>query len=65
MASTNTKIAELIRTGEAPDLIKPFTITRFYENAKASRREGIRRDRALRRTMTRGWITEANVPVQA
>jgi sarcosine oxidase subunit beta len=25
-------IAELIRTGEAPDVIKPFTITRFYEN---------------------------------
>jgi sarcosine oxidase subunit beta len=25
-------IAELIRTGEAPDTIKPFTITRFYEN---------------------------------
>ena len=25
-------VAELIRTGEAPDVIKPFTITRFYEN---------------------------------
>jgi len=25
-------VAELIRTGEAPDLIKPFTITRFYNN---------------------------------
>ncbi len=25
-------VAELIRTGEAPDLIKPFTITRFYDN---------------------------------
>ena len=25
-------VAELIRTGEAPDMIKPFSITRFYEN---------------------------------
>jgi sarcosine oxidase subunit beta len=25
-------VAELIRTGEAPDMIKPFTITRFYDN---------------------------------
>jgi sarcosine oxidase subunit beta len=25
-------VAELIRTGEAPNVIKPFTITRFYEN---------------------------------
>ena len=25
-------VAELIRTGEAPDVIKPFTIARFYEN---------------------------------
>ena len=25
-------VAELIATGAAPDLIKPFTITRFYEN---------------------------------
>jgi hypothetical protein len=24
--------AELTRTGEAPGVIKPFTITRFYEN---------------------------------
>jgi sarcosine oxidase subunit beta len=25
-------VAELMRTGEAPDVIKPFTITRFYQN---------------------------------
>jgi sarcosine oxidase subunit beta len=25
-------VAELIRTGEAPEVIKPFSITRFYEN---------------------------------
>jgi hypothetical protein len=25
-------MAELIATGETPDLIKPFSITRFYED---------------------------------
>lgn len=30
--SAGNNVAELIRTGEAPDIIKPFTITRFYHN---------------------------------
>jgi len=30
--AAGNNVAELIRTGEAPDLIKPFTITRFYNN---------------------------------
>jgi len=30
--AAGNNVAELILTGEAPDLIKPFTITRFYNN---------------------------------
>ncbi len=30
--AAGNNVAELIRTGEAPDVIKPFSITRFYEN---------------------------------
>ncbi len=30
--AAGNNVAELIRTGEAPDVIKPFTITRFYQN---------------------------------
>jgi len=30
--AAGNNVAELIRTGEPPDVIKPFTITRFYEN---------------------------------
>ncbi len=30
--AAGNNVAELIRTGEAPDLIKPFTISRFYNN---------------------------------
>jgi sarcosine oxidase subunit beta len=30
--AAGNNVAELIRSGEAPDVIKPFSITRFYEN---------------------------------
>ncbi len=30
--AAGNNVAELIRTGEAPDVIRPFTITRFYDN---------------------------------
>jgi len=30
--AAGNNVAELICTGEAPDVIKPFTITRFYQN---------------------------------
>lgn len=30
--AAGNNVAELIRTGEPPDVIKPFTVTRFYQN---------------------------------